>query len=206
MSITDGGYDDGYQAVPCFWGTRPGSLIAEHLKSHPRRPGALALDLGCGEGKNAAALTRAGYLVDAVECSRAAINNGRHLFSDLDINWLEADVREVQFPQKHYDIVVAYGLYHCLRGSDEISLLIDRTKDATRPGGHHLICVFNDGSHDLRAHPGLHPTLASHGWYLSKYSDWSLVSATDSILKEIHPHNNIPHHHSLTRLTARRPR
>lgn len=121
MNITDGGYDDGYEAVQCFWGVEPGSLVADYLERHTQKlRSARALDLGCGEGKNAAALTRAGYTVDAIECSHAAIANGKILFSDVDIRWLHADVRDIQLPRQKYDLVVAYGLYHCLCGIEQV--------------------------------------------------------------------------------------
>ena len=103
-----------------------------------------------------------------------------------------------------YDVVVAYGLFHCLRTLEEISCLVDLTKFATKVGGHHIVCAFNSGSHDLSAHPNFAPTLASHQWYCRKYGDWVIGWATDEILWECHPHNNLPHHHSLTRLIARR--
>jgi len=68
-----GGYSKGYAAVPCFWGTSPGSLIATYLASH--EPQKLrVLDVGAGEGKNAAAFARRGATVDAIECSSDAIS------------------------------------------------------------------------------------------------------------------------------------
>src|ERR1700722_3650082 len=204
MRTNGGGYDEGYRAVPCFWGTRPGSLVSDFLGRYPCGSHAEVLDLGCGEGKNAAAFTAAGCHVDAIDCSSAALENGRNAFSHLDIGWLLADARKISLPPRHYDVVVAYGFFHCLPNKEEISALIGLTKEATKVGGYHLVCAFNSRSQDLSAHPGFIPTLASHAWYLRKYTDWSIVSATDTILHERHPHNGIPHHHSLTRLIARR--
>jgi tellurite methyltransferase len=205
MTISEGGYDEGYRAVPCFWGTAPGSLVAEYLRRYPIGSSAHVLDLGCGEGKNAAAFTEAGYSVDAVDCSALALANGRKKFCRLDIRWIQADARQVRLPTQEYDVVISYGLFHCLQTLEEISLLMEKTKNATKKGGHHLVCVFNDRSQDLAGHPGFAPTLAPHEWYVRKYAGWEIISATDTILKERHPHNNILHHHSLTRLFARRP-
>jgi ubiquinone/menaquinone biosynthesis C-methylase UbiE len=201
-----GGYDDCYQAVPCFWGTEPGSLVARYLHEHRSSiAGCIALDLGCGEGKNAAALTRAGCIVDAIDCSRFAIANGKNTFRDLPVRWAEADAQSINLGEQKYDVVIAYGVLHCLTGLSEIQLLIERAKRATKRGGYHLVCSFNNRSHNLSAHPGFYPTLASHDWYCSQYSEWSLEFATDSDLIETHPHNNISHHHSMSRLVARRP-
>ena len=75
---------------------------------------------------------------------------------------------------------------------------------ATAPGGYNVVCVFNDRQQDLTAHPGFTPTLLRHTDYLGLYSSWELVYASDEDLHEIHPHNGVPHMHSLTRLIARK--
>jgi tellurite methyltransferase len=200
----DGGYDEGYKAVPCFWGIKPGSLISKYLEDHVGEAAGQVLDLGCGEGKNAAAFAKAGFAVDAIDCSSAALANGRCCFANLGIQWHEADVRKIDFPKKQYDVVVAYGLFHCLNNLYEISSIVARAMAVTRTGGYHIICAFNDRSQDLSGHANIAPTLAGHNWYLQQYEGWAIISATDSILWETHPHNSIRHHHSLTRLMTRK--
>jgi tellurite methyltransferase len=205
MSRVSGGYDAGYAATTCFWGTKPGSLVSAFLKSNRRAGrGSIAADLGCGEGKNAAALAKAGYFVEAVDCSEIAISNGRRTFPGPQIQWTIADVTKIDLGDKRIDLVIKYGLLHCLSGTRAIAEFIQQSKRATKIYGHHIICTFNDRSHDLSAHPGFHPTLLPHEWYLSQYEDWEILTATDEDLFETHPHNGIPHHHSLTRLVARR--
>jgi len=83
----DGGYDEGYRACPCFWGDKPGSLVAQ-LLIEQNFAGKFVLDLGCGEGKNAAAFARAGASVTAIDCSELAISNGKAAFRDLEISCL----------------------------------------------------------------------------------------------------------------------
>lgn len=204
--LRDGGYDDGYSAVPCFWGTDPGSLIVEFLKEIGVAKGSRVLDLGCGEGKNAVAFSKAGCLVDAVDCSDRAIENGRAAFPDPTISWLLDDVSALALPALSYAVVVSYGLLHCLRDKAEVQRVIEKAKDATIPGGHHIVCTFNDRSHDLRGHPGFAPLLLEHNWYLAQYASWETYKASDRDLVEAHPHNHIRHHHSVTRLVARKPK
>ena len=76
MGVSDlnGGYDEGYKACPCFWGDKPASLVAELMATHDVADW-IVLDLGCGEGKNAAALARAGARVTAIDCSEVAVEN-----------------------------------------------------------------------------------------------------------------------------------
>jgi 2-polyprenyl-3-methyl-5-hydroxy-6-metoxy-1,4-benzoquinol methylase len=198
-----GGYDDGYTALPCFWGKAPGSLVRTFLNARDVR-GFHVLDIGAGEGRNAAAFARRGASVDAVECSTAAIANGRIAFHEADVNWIQADVLTLDFPRESYDVVVNYGLIHCLHSEDGALRVLLNSKAAAKRGGAYILVAFNNGSHDLNAHPMLKPLLMGHAWFLEAFADWEIVSATDTVLYETHPHNGIPHHHSLTRLAARR--
>jgi len=90
----DGGYDDGYTACPCFWGTSPGSLVRVFLDNNPSLEGHTVLDLGCGEGKNANSFALVGASVDAVDCSEFAISNGKRAFADTHINWITASAAD----------------------------------------------------------------------------------------------------------------
>jgi 2-polyprenyl-3-methyl-5-hydroxy-6-metoxy-1,4-benzoquinol methylase len=198
----DGGYDDGYAACDCFWGRSPGSLVG-NLISKQSLLGLRALDLGCGEGKNADALTRAGATVVAVDCSKLALANGRRSFQQANIIWIEADAEDHLRVCGSYDLIVMYGLLHCLETPQAIANMIELAIRKTTQGGMHIVVAFNDGPHDLSAHPNFKPTLTTHNFYRDQYKYQQLLSENDSILHETHPHNNIPHFHSVTRLVAR---
>jgi SAM-dependent methyltransferase len=204
MGDEDGGYDEGYRAVPCFWGEEPGSLVREFLSVNSAN-GLRVLDLGAGEGKNASALARAGAIVDAVELSSSAIENGIGRFGD-GFNWIHADVRTLSPGGGSYDLIVNYGLAHCMDTEAELDQLLAETRSALRPAGHYILVAFNARSQDLRAHPGFEPLLMPHEWYLSQFEGWDFIHESDTILNETHPHNNVPHHHSMTRLMVRKPR
>jgi 2-polyprenyl-3-methyl-5-hydroxy-6-metoxy-1,4-benzoquinol methylase len=204
MPTEMGGYDAGYAAVPCFWGTLPGSLVAEFLEG-VNPIGMRVLDVGAGEGKNAAAFSKRGAYVDAIECSFDAIENGKVAFFDANINWINEDATRHVFPVGYYDVVVCYGFLHCLGTPDVATALLTQTQRSLRSGGTFILASFNDGPHDLSAHPEFTPLLLSHTWYLAAFKRWEMLHATDSVLHESHPHNNIPHHHSITRLVARCP-
>jgi tellurite methyltransferase len=199
----NGGYDDGYSQCVCFWGTTPGSLVQRFISSVPCK-GLRVLDLGCGEGKNANALAHAGSEVTAVDCSELAIANGRREFVDAEIEWVVSESAAYLSHCEPFDVIVMYGLLHCLPSLEAISTMIASAIQKTRRGGYHILVAFNDGPHDLAAHPGLNPTLAPHEFYLDQYRLLRIVTQTTEIIQEVHPHNSIPHHHSLTRLIARK--
>jgi tellurite methyltransferase len=176
------------------------------IESHPRLDGIRVLDLGCGEGKNAAAFARSGAKVVAVDCSARALENGRRTFPDQEIEWHQSDARSYLAGSESFDAVVLYGLLHCLSSSEDVASLVQLALQKTRIGGHHFVVAFNDGPHDLSAHPNFSPTLLPHAFYLQQYAQHKILFQSDSIIHETHPHNQIPHFHSLTRVLARKER
>jgi tellurite methyltransferase len=200
-----GGYEDGYSCCSCFWGRSAGSLVSKFLSATRSVKGLQALDLGCGEGKNAYALARAGADVIAVDCSERAINNGEREFPNSKIKWVISDAETYLISsEKTFDLIVMYGLLHCLPSAEKIKELIKLALDKTRSDGVHIVASFNDGPHDLSAHPGFLPTLMPHDFFLRQYAGHVVLSASNSRIDETHPHNQIPHFHSLTRLVARK--
>lgn len=197
------GYDDGYRSCPCFWGDKPGSLVTV-LERFRTFEGVRALDIGCGEGKNSFYIAQAGGWVTANDYSESAIRNALSKFSHPSISYSVADARKIDLADDSYDVVIAYGLLHCLNNAAEIIDVILKIKAATALGGYLILCAFNDRDHDLSAHPGFSPILLPHSFYVDMLSEWELLFCTDETLHEVHPHNNIPHHHSLTRMICRR--
>jgi SAM-dependent methyltransferase len=204
--VTDGGYDDGYRECPCFWGNEPGSYVKLLCEYVPSFEGLRILDAGCGEGKNAIFLAQKGGSVDAIEMSELALRNGMHHWNgNTSVRWSNADVRNIDLPREQYDIVVAYGLLHCLHSINEIHAVLTTLQETTCIHGFNVICVFNSRHQELHAHPGFSPTLLSHGEYLRLYSrGWKILAESDSDLIERHPHNDIEHTHSMTRMLAQK--
>jgi cyclopropane fatty-acyl-phospholipid synthase-like methyltransferase len=204
--MKDGGYDAGYQACACFWGTEPSSLVRKLAALLPSFNGLYVLDAGCGEGKNALFLARQGAHVHGFDVSDAAIAHAREIVSANagNITFEVSDVRERFLPADSYDVVIAYGLLHCLASAIEVHSICQRLQTATRESGYFVLCAFNDRYQDLSAHPGFSPTALGHTDYLELFDGWEMLEASDSDLVEVHPHNGIRHTHSLTRILARK--
>lgn len=205
--MSAGGYDDGYLACPCFWGREPGSLVQE-LAKHRKLEGLNILDAGCGEGKNAVFFARAGAHVLAMDVSPAALTNAAAAWEHQpNVEWRCADIRTTTLGARPFDVCVAYGLLHCLASDPDIQQVVRLLQAATVLGGYNIICAFNDRRQELsQAHPGFGPCLLPHSRYLDMYQGWRLIVASDTDLWETHPHNNIRHCHSLTRILAQRER
>src|SRR5258708_2028403 len=114
-------YDAGYAACPCFWGREPSSLVGALRKTVRSFIGLQVLDAGCGEGKNTAFFARHGASVRAIDYSPLALRNARAAWgSPQNVEWERGDIREVQLAPDAYDIVIAYGVLHCL--ADEVEV------------------------------------------------------------------------------------
>lgn len=203
----NGGYDSGYRACPCFWGTVPAELVTTLADRLRCKSGARVLDVGCGDGKNARHLAGQGIEVQAFDISEQAIANARALSIDSqNIHWAVADVRHFHFAPHAYEAVVASGSLHCLSHEAEVRLVISSMKEATKRGGYNVVQVFNARSQDLNGHDaGFDPILLPHEYFIEAYADWSLVAAVDDDILDRHPHTNVDHHHSVTRILARKP-
>lgn len=201
----NGGYDDGYNSCACFWGENPGSLINIYETLYPPTKSIRVCDLGCGEGKNSIHFARKGADVFAYDISASAIKNAINAWHDSgSVNWEIADVRKVELGLDNYDLIIAYGLFHCLSRSEDIEKLVNRMKFSVKIGGAIIACTFNDRFQDLSGHENFSPLLLSHTFYMELFDNFELLYCTDEDLVESHPNNHIVHSHSLTRLIAKR--
>ena len=142
----------------------------------------------------------------AFDVSPLAIRNARIAWGELkNVTWEVADLRTLPLEAIPFDVIVAYGVFHCLSAAEEICSAARRLQQATIAGGYNIVCAFNSRHQDFRhAHPRLRPTLLRHEDYQLIYSDWDLSTASDSDLYESHPDRNIPHVHTVTRLLAQK--
>ncbi|MDE2887133.1 MAG: methyltransferase domain-containing protein [Gemmatimonadota bacterium] len=73
-----------------------------------------AIDLGCGIGRNAVYLAKAGFRVDAVDLSRTAIARGRQFAEEgrVHVNFIVGSVFDIRLRENHYDVAYDSGLFH----------------------------------------------------------------------------------------------
>jgi len=102
-------WNDRYAASDLVWGAEPNVFVAEALAGLPAQ--GAALDLACGEGRNAVWLAGRGWRVTAVDFSGVALARGAERASRLgvEVAWVEADVTRWEAPAGAFGlIVVAY--------------------------------------------------------------------------------------------------
>ena len=121
-------WDERY-AVSRQWSQSPNQFVADALADLPP---ARALDLACGEGRNALWLAGRGWRVTAVDFSAVAVERGRAAAAQagLHLDWTVGDVLTVELAQ--VDLVV---LAYLQLPVDERRRAVRRAWDALAPGG-----------------------------------------------------------------------
>lgn len=99
-----------YAARGLVWSAGPNQLLAEVTAE--LNPGA-ALDIACGEGRNALWLAERGWTVTAMDFSEVAISKARQIAErrNVNVNWQVEDVSACQLPEGEFDLVVITYLH-----------------------------------------------------------------------------------------------
>ena len=96
-------WDARYAATDLVWSAGPNQFVEEALADLP--PGR-ALDLACGEGRNARWLAERGWAVTALDWSTVGVEKGRAIAPDID--WQVGDALTAPLPTGLDLVVVAY--------------------------------------------------------------------------------------------------
>jgi len=134
-------WDERYRTEELIWKADPNRFLVEELDA--LAPGR-ALDVACGEGRNAVWLASKGWRVTGVDFSRVGLAKARRLATDrgLEVTWVEADVVEWQPPAASFEVVVVMYLH---LPSEQRHRVLARVAAALAPGGI-LLVVGHDTS------------------------------------------------------------
>jgi SAM-dependent methyltransferase len=132
-------WDERYGGQDLLWRADPNRFLVEEVDG--MRPGT-ALDLACGEGRNAIWLAAKGWKVTAVDFSPVGLAKGRRLAEErsVDVQWEEADLLEWTPPSAMFDLVIAFYLQ---LPAEPRRLVARRAAEALAPGGT-LVIVGHD--------------------------------------------------------------
>ena len=87
------GWDERYSGNELLWGLPPNRWVEAELADVPA---GRALDLACGEGRNAIWLADRGWSVTAVDFSAVGIERARALDTAGKVRWVQADATTYQ--------------------------------------------------------------------------------------------------------------
>jgi SAM-dependent methyltransferase len=132
-----------YTASDLVWGVAANRFVV--AETEPLQPGR-ALDLACGEGRNAVWLAERGWSVTGIDYADVAVERARRLAAarGLAVRFVVGDVLTEPLDDGAYDLVL---LSYVQLPSDERATVLHRAAVATAPGGTVLLL-----GHDLRNH------------------------------------------------------
>ena len=124
-------WDERYAASDLVWSAGPNETLAGEAAE--LRPGR-ALDVACGEGRNALWLAEQGWQVTAIDFSTVAIDKARRIAQrrGVDVQWLAADVAEYPLPANSFDLAVVLFLH---TDEDERQKWLANVMQALKSGG-----------------------------------------------------------------------
>jgi len=138
----DGFYTQRAKPVP-FFVDAPDESLVEWVQASHVAPGR-ALDLGCGNGRNAVFLARAGFAVEALDFSATAIEWAQQNIAKagVSVQLHEASVFEWPGPAQPVDWVCDSGLFHHLPPHRRAGY-VERVASWLKPGGMLALTCFN---------------------------------------------------------------
>jgi ubiquinone/menaquinone biosynthesis C-methylase UbiE len=142
-------WDERYATEELIWKAEANRFLVEELDA--LAPGT-ALDVACGEGRNAVWLASKGWRVTGVDFSRAGLAKAQRLATDrgVEVTWVEADVVEWQPPTASFDLVVVMYLH---LPAEQRRRALAHAAAALAPGGV-LLVVGHDTSNLLKGTGG----------------------------------------------------
>jgi SAM-dependent methyltransferase len=192
-----GKYDHLYASRDLLWPAEPGRMV--RLAQQVRNPGK-CLDMGCGDGKNLVFLEEKGWIVDGVDVSTLAIqkaaDRAKRIGLSLKGSLFCGDVSKMDFGICQYDLVLTYGLYHCL---DYEMLLRTHTSasKSLKDKGLMAFCAFTK---DISV-PEFHNTgslfLRSKEELLSLFENYQIIKTEFGVIVEDHLPLVPVHEHSV---------
>ena len=130
-------WDGRYAAADQVWSSGPNEFVASELADLP--PGD-AVDVACGEGRNAIWLAGLGWTVTGIDFSGVAVERARQLAGGRHVTWVVGDALTVDLPE--VDLAV---LAYLQLPADERRVAVRRAFEALRPGGT-LLVVAHDST------------------------------------------------------------
>ena len=142
-------WDERYRGSELLWTAEPNRfLVAETAGLEPGR----ALDLACGEGRNAVWLASRGFAVTGVDFSEVALGKAARLAEarGVDVEWVAADLLAYEPAPRSFDLVVV--LYLQLPEA-ELRPVLRGAAAAVAPGGTFFL-VAHDRTNLAEGHGG----------------------------------------------------
>lgn len=196
-------YNKMYKEDHNSWGNDVAPMIPLCLKYIRRGK---ALDLGCGQGKEAFYLNQEGFTVTAVDSSSVAIDQiNKHIFDEnlKDIKAVENDLINFKYRENNYDLIICFNVLYRLNKLDAINV-ISNIKSSLRVGGIVAISVFskNDTFFSKRKE---HRFYVEENEIRNLFKSFEILEYFDGYINEDgHAGYQKPHIHGIVKIIAKK--
>jgi SAM-dependent methyltransferase len=138
-----------YTEAGFLWGVDPNRFLVSECEAMP--PGR-ALDLACGEGRNAVWLAGKGWQVTGVDFSDAALDKARQLAQtqEVGVEWVLADLTDYAPASSAFDLVI---IFYLQLAESAHRLILQNAQAALRESGT-LLVVGHDLTNLTDGHGG----------------------------------------------------
>jgi 2-polyprenyl-3-methyl-5-hydroxy-6-metoxy-1,4-benzoquinol methylase len=168
-----------------------------------------ALDIGCGQGRDAIYLAYNGFIVTAVDLSPVAIEQLTYIaqLNKLQIIPMCQSITSISLDDNAYDIVLARTMLHHLH-QRELPSLLDTIWSCTRHGGYFLASVFmqdTDSVEDCSMQSEFSDVTYHYfqkGELLAYLSRWKIHLYQEK--KELDQTHGTPHYHASAKVIAKK--
>jgi SAM-dependent methyltransferase len=132
-------WDVRYGGDELVWSSTPNQFLVTEVGELP--PGR-ALDLACGEGRNAVWLAEQGWEVTGVDFSSVGLTKASRIAEarGVKVNWVQSDVLKWRAPAEGYDLV---AMFYLQLGPAARTQALGLAASAVAPGGT-LVVVAHD--------------------------------------------------------------
>jgi 2-polyprenyl-3-methyl-5-hydroxy-6-metoxy-1,4-benzoquinol methylase len=132
-------WDRRYADSEFIWTVHPNHFLVEEAASLP--PGR-ALDLACGEGRNAVWLAQRGWEVIGVDFSQAGLEKARRLASERGVHpeWIAADLLDYRPQPRAFDLVL---IFYLQLPADQRAQVVHAAAEGVAPAGTLLVAAHD---------------------------------------------------------------
>ncbi|MGO9752712.1 MAG: class I SAM-dependent methyltransferase [Solirubrobacteraceae bacterium] len=135
-------WDSRYADPELLWTSQPNRFLVQETAG--LRAGR-ALDLACGEGRNAVWLAQQGWRVTGVDFSKVGLKKARRLAAGRDVSaeWVASDLLDYRPEQEAFDLV---GVFYLQVPAVQRRQIIQTAAQALAPGGMFLLVGHDAGN------------------------------------------------------------
>ena len=124
----------------------PALMRFAELERSQRRH-AVAIDVGCGAGRNAVPLARGGWIVLGTDTSRAMLDAAAQRRREADLHrrvyLAQATMARLPACDASADLLIAHGIWNLARSSAELRSAVREAARVVRPGGSLFVFTFS---------------------------------------------------------------